>query len=168
MMTMLDKITTDALYKEHAELQELFEEGEKDRKRFLELNDILYAHEKATKNLETRLKRNGIKKYRKHILEANGNVCFVCENKMRSVLIVHHKIPVSQGGSNEMDNLVVLCPTCHAMVHRARQDHERKDRDGNMWEKTDVSNDISNEFTQRQLQKLLPIIYPTLPPSTFK
>jgi 5-methylcytosine-specific restriction endonuclease McrA len=166
-MTILDKETTDALYTEHAELQALFEESEKDRKRFWELNDILCAHEKATKNLETRLKRNGIKKYRKHILEANGNMCFVCENKMRSVLIVHHIIPVSEGGNNEMDNLVVLCPNCHAVVHRAQQ-LKRSDRDGKIGRQTDVRNDVHNEFTRRQLQKLMPLIYPTVPPSTFK
>ena len=167
-MTMLDKATTDTLYKEYAELQELFEESEKDRKRFFELNDILCAHEKATKTLETRLKRNGVKKYRKHVLEANGNMCFVCENKMRSVLMVHHIISVSKGGSNEMDNLVVLCPTCHAVVHRTQQNHERNNRDRNTWSQSDVSDDVNNEFTQRQLLKLLPLVYPILPPSTFK
>jgi predicted HNH restriction endonuclease len=34
---------------------------------------------------------------------------------------LHHVIPVAKGGGNEADNLVVLCPNCHAMAHRIRK-----------------------------------------------
>lgn len=26
---------------------------------------------------------------------------------------LHHIIPISEGGSNEMENLILLCPNCH-------------------------------------------------------
>lgn len=32
-------------------------------------------------------------------------------------LHVHHKVPRSAGGSDELDNLVTLCPDCHAEEH---------------------------------------------------
>jgi len=31
---------------------------------------------------------------------------------------VHHIIPVSEGGKNEFDNLITLCPNCHRLAHR--------------------------------------------------
>lgn len=32
-------------------------------------------------------------------------------------LEVHHKIPRSLGGSNDKNNLIVLCGKCHAILH---------------------------------------------------
>lgn len=32
-------------------------------------------------------------------------------------LEVHHKIPRSQGGGNELDNLICLCSVCHKLLH---------------------------------------------------
>lgn len=32
-------------------------------------------------------------------------------------LCVHHIVPVADGGDDALDNLVVLCPNCHAVVH---------------------------------------------------
>lgn len=31
---------------------------------------------------------------------------------------VHHIVPVKEGGGNKPDNLLALCPNCHALVHR--------------------------------------------------
>lgn len=31
---------------------------------------------------------------------------------------IHHIVPVAKGGTNEEENLVVLCPTCHRLAHR--------------------------------------------------
>ncbi len=33
------------------------------------------------------------------------------------VLHIHHKIPISKGGSHKADNLIVLCKTCHQSKH---------------------------------------------------
>ena len=32
-------------------------------------------------------------------------------------LEVHHKIPLSLGGDDSMDNLIVICGSCHAKLH---------------------------------------------------
>jgi len=34
-----------------------------------------------------------------------------------SILHVHHKTPRSEGGSDDLENLVTLCPDCHAQRH---------------------------------------------------
>ena len=31
---------------------------------------------------------------------------------------VHHIIPITQGGQNDKNNLIVLCPNCHRLAHR--------------------------------------------------
>jgi len=33
------------------------------------------------------------------------------------LLRVHHIVPVSLGGTDEIENLVLLCPNCHTLVH---------------------------------------------------
>lgn len=48
-----------------------------------------------------------------------NNVCHRCGSNNH--LVVHHIIPVSQGGKREPRNLVVLCPGCHATV-----EHQQK------------------------------------------
>ena len=32
----------------------------------------------------------------------------------------HHIIPVSEGGNNTLDNIVLLCPNCHKMAHAGK------------------------------------------------
>ena len=41
---------------------------------------------------------------------------------------IHHKLPLSQGGTHDRDNLMALCKSCHARVHAERGDrwHDRK------------------------------------------
>jgi hypothetical protein len=41
------------------------------------------------------------------------------------VLQVHHVIPVRDGGSDDLQNLQVLCAECHAEVHRRREAFKR-------------------------------------------
>lgn len=41
------------------------------------------------------------------------------------VLQVHHVIPVEDGGSDDPQNLQVLCAECHAEVHRRREAFKR-------------------------------------------
>lgn len=43
--------------------------------------------------------------------------CQMKECKSSKQLEIHHKIPVSKGGSNEKSNLIVLCHKCHRKQH---------------------------------------------------
>lgn len=51
------------------------------------------------------------KKERSKVLERDGKECLRCGSA--SNLEVHHIIPVSRGGSDEIDNLATLCSECH-------------------------------------------------------
>ena len=36
---------------------------------------------------------------------------------------VHHKLPLSEGGTHERSNLIALCKSCHAKIHGERGDY---------------------------------------------
>ena len=42
---------------------------------------------------------------------------------------VHHRIPVSQGGTNDVENLQVLCRGCHIEIHRPKRGAREQDWD---------------------------------------
>src|SRR5205807_407372 len=52
------------------------------------------------------------------VLTEAGYRCAVptCRNIL--ALDLHHMVQVSESGGNVVDNLLALCPTCHALYHR--------------------------------------------------
>ena len=50
--------------------------------------------------------------------------CEMClkEGKIVPVEQVHHKIPLAEGGTHDMDNLISLCQSCHSRIHAERGD----------------------------------------------
>lgn len=65
-------------------------------------------------------------KQRNRLLEAAGYRCALCRADAttdRTIrLQVRHVEPVSQGGTNDDDNLLVLCDACHAGKHSVDRD----------------------------------------------
>lgn len=53
---------------------------------------------------------------RSNVLKRDKDKCVVCGNNSR--LHIHHKIPVSESGTDDLDNLETLCDLCHAEKHR--------------------------------------------------
>lgn len=51
-------------------------------------------------------------------------LCEIClsEGKAVTADLVHHKKPISEGGSNEVSNLQSLCNSCHGKIHAKRKD----------------------------------------------
>lgn len=43
--------------------------------------------------------------------------CFTCPEKLREILTKHHIKPVAKDGESWVENIVRLCPNCHALVH---------------------------------------------------
>lgn len=55
------------------------------------------------------------------VLHRDGYKCQYCKGKHKdSKLEVHHIIFRSQGGSDEAENLITLCHTCHTALHDGR------------------------------------------------
>ena len=55
--------------------------------------------------------------YREAVYANAGAKCKFCPENSRVVLVIHHKLPKKKGGTDAMDNLVVVCRNCHAKVH---------------------------------------------------
>ncbi len=58
----------------------------------------------------------------KRIRDSYANVHPLCEECMKKGVYVkteevHHKQPLSQGGTHDRDNLIALCKECHARIH---------------------------------------------------
>lgn len=60
-------------------------------------------------------------KNKARVLRLKGENCAICgfAHMNEFVLEPHHIKPISEGGDHNIENLVVLCPTCHKMVHCA-------------------------------------------------
>ena len=76
-------------------------------------------------NVRYRRKKLGIKKYLgnkckswviKHACDLYGKACELCGYSL--VVEVHHVIERKNKGTNEDNNLTVLCPCCHALITR--------------------------------------------------
>ncbi|SDI18750.1 HNH endonuclease [Alteribacillus persepolensis] len=55
-------------------------------------------------------------KLKKDVYKKCKNRCVVC--RAEDNLHIHHVKKYSEGGLNELDNLVLLCPSCHADTHK--------------------------------------------------
>ena len=52
------------------------------------------------------------------VMKRDSDCCVECLNNKSKELQVHHIIPVSQGGNDDIENLITLCKHCHDLVHR--------------------------------------------------
>ena len=53
-------------------------------------------------------------KLRKEVLKRQNNKCWFCNNKGTEV---HHIEPYSISGNNKLENLMLLCKSCHLSLH---------------------------------------------------
>lgn len=77
-------------------------------------------YKKAQKKIENGTFRHGVEsELREQIKLRDDFTCRLCVRKLdTNVLQVHHIIPVSNGGSDLLKNLVLLCYKCHTALHK--------------------------------------------------
>lgn len=71
--------------------------------------------------LASRKQHSGITK---EVFQQLSKKCLLCG--FDKIIDVHHLIAKSQGGTHTIDNLVVLCPNHHKMIHHADFSEEIK------------------------------------------
>ncbi len=59
-------------------------------------------------------KRNELKKIIPELKRRDGGACVYCNSQEK--LEVHHIIPIFNGGTNDIKNLVLLCHDCHMVI----------------------------------------------------
>lgn len=57
-------------------------------------------------------------KLKKEVFGRCNNKCHICNFSIQQILNMHHIIPVNLGGKDLIENLTLLCPNCHTLVHR--------------------------------------------------
>jgi len=64
------------------------------------------------------------KKIRAAFLSANP-LCVICkgDGKFTPATVAHHKIKITDGGTNDWDNMTALCAPCHSRLHAKQHDY---------------------------------------------
>ena len=77
-------------------------------------------YKKAQKKIKNGTFRHGVEsELREEIKLRDDFTCRLCMNKPDShSLQVHHIVPVSNGGNDQLNNLVLLCYGCHTELHK--------------------------------------------------
>ncbi len=60
------------------------------------------------------------------LIQRDGSKCSVC-GITNAPLEIHHVMPISQGGDNSLNNLVLVCPNCHSSQERQVRHFEFQD-----------------------------------------
>lgn len=79
-----------------------------------------HNYKKTQKKIEKGTFRHGVElELRKHIQDRDDFMCRLCFNQLESPQSqVHHIVPVSSGGKDDVENLILLCASCHTKVHQ--------------------------------------------------
>ena len=96
-------------------------------KRFCEEHEKLsnsnyekYGRDKSTKKRYGRAWKRIRDKY-----AAEHPFCELCFE--RGIIVpteeIHHKLPLSEGGTHDRSNLIALCKSCHSTIHAKRGDY---------------------------------------------
>ena len=76
----------------------------------------------------SRIKRKARKKTRRYMIgymtNAHSRTCKECGSHKK--LTKHHKIPKSEGGTNEPRNIYYICRDCHDKIHNMTPKIKRK------------------------------------------
>jgi len=63
--------------------------------------------------------QKGFSNTREYVLYRDSHKCQLCKGKSKDkILNVHHIISRIEGGTNQPDNLITLCKTCHSEFHK--------------------------------------------------
>jgi hypothetical protein len=76
----------------------------------------------TSRNLENDPYIKSLRHYKSIRLQTHTMQCDICgyvpPREFSTILHVHHFIPFSSGGGNSLNNLMLVCPTCHAICHK--------------------------------------------------
>lgn len=70
------------------------------------------------------------KKIKNFVLIASKHQCSICQ---AHAIDVHHIKPVSKGGTNDLENLMVVCPNHHREYHQGKFSKEQMEIYRNQW-----------------------------------
>ena len=84
---------------------------------------------------------------------------YICEICGAEALDAHHIIPLEEGGTNEKDNLICLCRTCHQRVHKGVYIVDPKTKKITVGKVDNIEPDKKPEYVKEFERKLNITIY---------
>ena len=94
---------------------------------------------------------------KREVLTEAGYRCAVPTCRTILAIDLHHLVRVADGGPNTADNLIALCPTCHALHHRGEIPAEAI----RVWKGMLVS--LNRAFDREAIDNLLFLSFPNMP-----
>ena len=92
---------------------------------------------------------------RAKLIIKRGRKCELCGySEEPMILNPHHKIPRCMGGSNKSDNLIILCPNCHAKEHLKTKKYKTLESVVEYWRTIKVNPKYMNEWREKNRDKL--------------
>jgi len=81
-------------------------------------------YEQYDRDPETRRRYGRVWKRIRDAYVKQHPLCELCQQAGRFVPTeeVHHKVPLTEGGTHDKSNLISLCKSCHAKIHADRGD----------------------------------------------
>ena len=81
-------------------------------------------YEQYDRDPETRRRYGRVWKRIRDAYVKQHPLCELCQQHGRFVPTeeVHHKVPLTEGGTHDKSNLISLCKSCHAKIHADRGD----------------------------------------------
>jgi hypothetical protein len=76
------------------------------------------------------------------------NKCYVCGFSIKEALRVHHKMQVSYGGKDIINNLILLCSNCHSIIHFCSSNRFKADN---------IKDYLCKEYSDESIAKILKI-----------
>lgn len=67
-----------------------------------------------------RVRTNAYRAVCKLVDARDGSLCRVCALPLRDGAHHHHIVNRSLGGKDTTENLVLVCPSCHVLIHQKR------------------------------------------------
>lgn len=61
---------------------------------------------------------------REYVLFRDNHTCQWCKGKSKDPILNVHHIESRKTGGDSPDNLIILCETCHDLIHRTHQEHK--------------------------------------------
>lgn len=72
---------------------------------------------KKVSNRPTKENVSSSRSLKNRLVLLRGDKCQICAFPNTKILHVHHIIERSNGGTDNLDNLLLICPNCHATIH---------------------------------------------------
>lgn len=69
------------------------------------------------KGSKTKNRAERVKRLKAELFELRGYKCECCPYSNIKIIQLHHKVERADGGTDEHDNLELLCPNCHCEHH---------------------------------------------------